>query len=96
MWARVKGETEDALLAMSPRTYMFRPGFIQPRHGVRSKTRLYSTVYSVTGPLFPVLRRVFPSAVTTTERLGRSMVTVAVQGAPKRILETHDINAIGA
>jgi uncharacterized protein YbjT (DUF2867 family) len=96
MWARVKGETEDALLAMSPQTYMFRPGFIQPQHGVRSKTRLYSTVYSVTGPLLPVLRRVFPSAVTTTERLGRAMVTVSAQGATKRILETRDINAIGA
>ena len=96
MWARVKGETEDALLAMSPQTYMFRPGFIQPQHGVRSKTRLYSTVYSATGALFPVLRRLFPSAVTTTERLGRAMVTVAVQGASKRILETRDINAIGA
>ena len=96
MWARVKGETEDALLAMSPQTYMFRPGFIHPQHGVRSKTRLYSTVYSATGALFPVLRRLFPSAVTTTERLGRAMVTVAVQGASKRILETRDINAIGA
>jgi uncharacterized protein YbjT (DUF2867 family) len=96
MWARVKGETEDALLAMSPQTYMFRPGFIQPLHGVRSKTRLYASLYSVSAPLFPVLRRLFPSAVTTTERLGRAMVSVAVQGAPKRILETTDINEIGA
>jgi uncharacterized protein YbjT (DUF2867 family) len=96
MWARVKGETEDALLAMSPQAYMFRPGFIQPQHGVRSKTRLYSTVYSLTGPLFPVLRRAFPAAVTTTERLGRAMVAVATGATPPtRVLETRDINAIG-
>jgi uncharacterized protein YbjT (DUF2867 family) len=96
MWARVKGETEDALVAMSPQTYMFRPGIIQPLHGVRSKTRLYSTLYGLSAPLFPVLRGLFPSAVTTTERLGRAMVAVAAQGAPKRILETPDINEIGA
>lgn len=96
MWARVKGETEDALLAMSPQTYMFRPGFIQPQHGVRSRTRLYAAVYAVTAPLFPVLRRVFPSAVTTTERMGRAMVAVAANGCDRRILETRDINAIGA
>jgi uncharacterized protein YbjT (DUF2867 family) len=96
MWARVKGETEDALLAMSPQTYMFRPGFIQPLHGVRSKTRLYAALYTAGAPLVPVLRQLFPAAVTTTERLGRAMVSVAAQGAPKRILETPDINEIGA
>jgi uncharacterized protein YbjT (DUF2867 family) len=96
MWARVKGQTEDALLAMSPRAYMFRPGFIQPQHGVRSKTPLYSIVYTATRPLFPVLRRVFPGSVTTTERLGRAMVAVAANGAPTRVLETRDINEIGA
>jgi uncharacterized protein YbjT (DUF2867 family) len=97
MWARVKGETEDALLALSPVSYMFRPGIIQPMHGVRSKTRLYSTVYSLTRPLFPVLRLAFPSAVTTTEWLGRAMVAVAGgTNPPSRVLETRDINAIGA
>ncbi|HET6212143.1 MAG TPA: NAD(P)H-binding protein, partial [Micromonosporaceae bacterium] len=34
MWARVKGETENALLAMPLRAYMFRPGYIQPMHGI--------------------------------------------------------------
>jgi uncharacterized protein YbjT (DUF2867 family) len=97
MWARVKGETEDALLALSPVSFMFRPGLIQPQYDVRSKTRLYSTVYSLTRPLFPVLRRAFPTAVTTTEWLGRAMVAVATGTTPaKRILETPDINAIGA
>ena len=34
--------------------YMFRPGFIQPMHGVKSKTRLYRLFYAVTSPLYPV------------------------------------------
>jgi hypothetical protein len=39
MWARVKGKTENALLALSfQAVYMFRPGYIQPVGGVRSKT----------------------------------------------------------
>jgi uncharacterized protein YbjT (DUF2867 family) len=96
MWARVKGETENALLELSPHAYMFRPGFIQPQYGVRSKTRIYSIVYSLTNPLFPVLGRLFPSAVTTTQRLGRAMVAVAATGYRKRILETSDINEVGA
>ena len=42
MWARVKGATENALMRLPFKAaYMFRPGFIQPLHGVRSKTALY-------------------------------------------------------
>ena len=41
MWARVKGRTENAILALSLDAYMFRPGYIQPRHGATSRTRLY-------------------------------------------------------
>ena len=37
MWARVKGRTENALLAPPFRAaYMFRPGYIQPLHGIRA------------------------------------------------------------
>jgi hypothetical protein len=32
--------------------------------------------------------------VTTTEDLGRAMIKIAKQGAPKRILENQDINAL--
>ena len=96
MWARVKGATENALRALPLRTYLFRPGFIQPMHGVRSKTRLYAAVYRVSGPLFPLLRRLFPRAMTTTETLGRAMIEVAAHGADRQVLETRDINHVGA
>lgn len=95
MWARVKGETENALLRLPFKAaYMFRPGFIQPLHGIRSKTKLYRGFYAVSGPLFPVLRKLFPKVVTTTEQLGRAMLKVAKQGASKPVLETPDINGL--
>jgi uncharacterized protein YbjT (DUF2867 family) len=95
MWARVKGKTENALL-MHPfkGVYMFRPGAIIPMHGVKSKTGWYNTMYAVTKPLFPVLRRFFPGLVTTTEQVGRAMLRVAKSGYPKRILEGSDIVSV--
>jgi len=95
-WARIKGRTENALLAKPFDAFMFRPGFIQPLHGIESKTPMYRTIYRLTGPLLPILRRAFPRLVTTTEQLGRAMVNVAVDGWPAHILETTDINAAAA
>ncbi len=93
MWARVKGRTENALLRLPfAGAYMFRPGAIQPLHGIRSKTALYQTLYTVLGPLFGVAKALFPRHVTTTEQLGRAMLVVARRGADKRVLETPDIN----
>jgi uncharacterized protein YbjT (DUF2867 family) len=95
MWARVKGRTENALLAMPFRTaYMFRPGLIQPLHGIVSRTRAYRFFYAVARPLLPLLKALFPGGVTTTEQVGRAMIRAAQEGAPKRILETSDINAL--
>lgn len=93
MWARVKGQTENALLRLPFKAaYMFRPGVIVPLHGIRSRTMLYRIPYSVLGPLLPLLKRLFPNSVTTTEKLGRAMLIAAKWGAPKPILESSDIN----
>jgi len=93
MWARVKGATENALLALPFKAaYMFRPGFIQPRKGVRSRTPLYQAFYSVAAPLYPLLRRLAPDSVTTTVDVGRALIEVSIAGYPRRILETVDIN----
>jgi len=95
MWARVKGETENALLRLPFKAaYMFRPGLIQPLHGIRSKTRLYRIFYAALGPFISLLIAAFPKYVTTTEQLGRAMIGVARHGAPKPVLESQDINAI--
>ncbi|MFD0472661.1 hypothetical protein ACFQ0B_33470 [Nonomuraea thailandensis] len=89
-----EGETENALLALPLEAYVFRPGYVQPMHGVRSRTRLYQAAYVITRPLFPVLRRLVAGGVTTTEQVGRAMITVAERGAAKRILGPADINAL--
>jgi uncharacterized protein YbjT (DUF2867 family) len=95
MWARVKGRTENALLALPFKAaYMFRPAGIQPLHGIRSKTPAYQMFYSLTKPVLPLLHRLFPNQMMTSDVIGQAMLKVAKHGAPKRILETTDINAL--
>ena len=96
MWARVKGETEDAVAALPLRTWFFRPGLIQPLHGIRTKTRLYGVFYAVLRPVFPLLNRLMPSQVTTTEAIGRAMLAAVTGGAPGGVVTTSDINALAA
>lgn len=95
MWARVKGATENHLLELPFKAaYMFRPGYIQPMKGIRSKTRIYQTLYSLVGPLYPMLKTLFPQQVTTTEKLGQAMIRVAQDGFPNPLIEARDINAL--
>ena len=95
MWARVKGQTENALLRLPFKAaYMFRPAAIVPLHGIKSRTRIYRIFYAVLGPILPLLESHFPKYITTTEKLGRAMIKVATQGAPKPVLENLDINEI--
>ena len=95
MWARVKGQTEQALLAMPFKgAYMFRPGYIQPMKGVRSKTALYQMIYNVVGPLYPIMRSFMPSYLTTTVELAHAMIEAARAGDERHVLETPDINRL--
>lgn len=94
MWARVKGQTENALLKLPFKAaYMFRPGFIKPGPGIVSKTGMYRFFYAVTAPLYPVFRALAPKVVTTTEEVGRAMLSVAKRGAPARVLRSDEIRA---
>jgi len=96
MWARVKGATENALLAMPFKAvYVFRPGFVQPLHGITSRTKLYRVFYSILEPLYPVLKALLPKYITTTETIGRAMIEAAAHGSARRIHENPDINALG-
>jgi uncharacterized protein YbjT (DUF2867 family) len=93
MWARIKGKTENDLLKLPfGAAYMFRPGGIQPLHGIKSKTAWYRAMYAVTAPLWTLFNRIAPKYVTTTEKLGRSMIAVTRDGYPKSVLENEDIN----
>ncbi len=94
MWARVRGETENRLLQMPFPAYIFRPGTIQPLKGVRSRTKAVRVLYTLLGPLFPLLNRLFPNQVTTTVRIGRAMIRAATIGYSNHVLEPRDINAL--
>ena len=96
MWARVKGDTENALLRLPFKAaYMFRPGIIEPLHGAVSKTKSYRILYALLRPLLPVLKLLLPAnLLTDTEQVGRAMISVARHGAPRTILESKDINAL--
>ena len=93
MWARVKGRTENALLRLPFKAvYLFRPGGIQPLHGVQPKVGWIRAIYALTSPLLSVAARYAPSAMTTSERVGLAMINATARGAPSRILESRDIN----
>jgi uncharacterized protein YbjT (DUF2867 family) len=91
MWARVKARTEREVIELLPNGYAVRPGMIQPTHGARSKTGWYNAIYTVTGPLLPVLERVAPKYVTTTDKIGKAMVRIARSGSPRHIVENADL-----
>jgi uncharacterized protein YbjT (DUF2867 family) len=95
MWARVKGRTENALLALPfAAAYMLRPGIIQPLHGIKSKTRSYRVFYSLSAFLLPALRALFPNHVLSTTQIGAAMLNLVKHGYGKRILATRDIRAV--
>jgi uncharacterized protein YbjT (DUF2867 family) len=96
MWARVKGRTENDLLKLPfVSAYMLRPAMIIPMHGIKSKTPLYRIFYSVMTPFYPLLTKVSPKYVTTTERLGRAMLRLARTGYSSRVLESAEIDMLG-
>jgi uncharacterized protein YbjT (DUF2867 family) len=95
MWARVKGKTENDILKLPFKAaYMFRIGFIQPLHGIVSKTKSYRIFYQVLTPILPLLRRLLPRQILTTEQVGRAMLLVAKNGFPKSVLESKDISSL--
>lgn len=95
MWARVKGRTENDLRRLPFKAvFLFRPGLIQPLHGIRSRTGWYQAIYTVLRPAFPLLKALFPDSLTTTEQLGKAMIRVGRAGAPSVVLETRDINRL--
>ncbi len=93
-WARVKGSLENTLMAMPfPEVYCVRPGYIQPMHGVRSKIGWYNGIYTALSWAYPLMTRLAPKFVTSTEELGKAMIAIGRRGYPKKIVEMQDIHA---
>ena len=97
MWARVRRRVEGELKAMPFRhSGCVRPGFIRPGPGIRSQVRVYQAFIVIFRPLFPLLVWAAPALATTSERLGRAMLRVVKGQADRFILESADINRVGA
>lgn len=94
MWARVKGKTENAILSMPfKQAYVFRPGYIQPLKGIRSRTKGYNLFYTIFKPFYFLLKP-FKNVVTDTSSLGKAMINIAGNGYHKKIIDVADINTL--
>ena len=90
-WARVKGRTENALLALPfRRAFMFRPGFMKPTAGQQRVLPLYKYI----GWLYPVARKLTPAFVSTVREVGQAMIAAVQHGYPRPVLEVRDLVAL--
>jgi uncharacterized protein YbjT (DUF2867 family) len=95
MWAQVKGRTENDLLALLPGAAMIRLAALRPMHGESSKAPGAGVLLKLLSPLWPLAQRFWPDSVITSEELGRAMIRAARGDAPKRVLESRDLTALG-
>jgi uncharacterized protein YbjT (DUF2867 family) len=86
-WARVKGVTENDLLRLFKRAYMFRPGFMKPTPGQKNVKSYYKSITW----LYPIGRALYPAGFCTLQEVGLAMIKAANKGYPKQILEVKDI-----
>ncbi len=91
MWARVKGETENALLRLPvKKAYMFRPGFMKPTPGLKNVKSYYKLITWV----YPIGRALFPAGFSTLQELALAMIKSVSLGHEKPVLEVKDIVAL--
>jgi nucleoside-diphosphate-sugar epimerase len=86
-WARVKGATENALMHLFKRSYMFRPGFMKAAPGQKN----VKSYYKFFSWLYPIGRALFPAGFCTLQEVGQAMINVVDKGYPKQILDVKDI-----
>ena len=89
-WARVKGATENALLRLFGKAYMFRPGFMKTTPGQKNIKSWYKYI----AWLYPIGIKVYPAGFCTLREVGQAMINVVLKGYPKKVLEVRDIVAL--
>ena len=88
MWARVKGKTENALMALPfKHEYNFRPGGMLTSPGQKNGKAMYYGIVKI-------IRFFSPKSILTMQQVGRAMINSVVQGYPKKILEIADIRTL--
>jgi uncharacterized protein YbjT (DUF2867 family) len=86
-WARVKGATENALLRLFRRAYMFRPGMMKASPGQKNLKLTYKSLAWI----YPIGRVLYPAGFCTVQEVGQAMINAATKGHSKQILEVADI-----
>jgi NAD-dependent epimerase/dehydratase family protein len=86
-WARVKGATENALMRLFKKSFMFRPGFMKASPGQKN----VPSYYKFFAWLYPIGRALYPAGFCTLQEVGRAMINAASKGYPKQILDVNDI-----
>jgi uncharacterized protein YbjT (DUF2867 family) len=85
MWQRVKGQTEDALIALGFRgQYNFRPGFMVPVKGQKNVRWFFK-------PFIAILPHLIPKQSLTLNQVGQAMIHTITRGYGKQVLEISDI-----
>lgn len=92
MWARVKGKTENHIIALGFKgAYMYRPGMIVPKKGVLPKSKVYLFFIKYMSWLIHLTAKVLPKSVVQSDEIGKAMINVHLMGYPKSILNPVDI-----
>ena len=92
MWKRVKGKTENDLLALGFKgAYMFRPGAIIPKRGVEPSSKIYKVMISNLAWLIKIFKKIAPNSIVDTVQMGQAMINVSLKGYHTKILEPRDI-----
>jgi len=86
-WARVKGATENALLRIFKKSYMFRPAFMRATPGQNNLPSFYKYLAWI----YPIGRALYPAGFCTLQEVGIAMIHTVTKGYPKQILEVKDI-----
>ncbi len=87
-WARVKGKTENDLTKLPfKQVFNYRPGFMKPTKGLKNALSFYKYI----NWMYPAMRKLFPSGVSTLTELGLSMINVTLRGYDKTVLDVKDI-----
>jgi uncharacterized protein YbjT (DUF2867 family) len=86
-WARVKGATENALIRLFGRAYMFRPAFMKATPGQKNVNRYYRFF----AWLYPIGRMLYPAGFCTLREVALAMIKAVSIGYPKQVLEVRDI-----
>ncbi|PIB35734.1 epimerase [Reichenbachiella sp. 5M10] len=95
MWARIKGKTENDLLNLGfGQAYMFRPGLIVPKRGVKPSGKVYSLLINCLSWLFPLLRKLNPDSVVDSTQVGQAMIQATIHGHSHTIIPPKDIQIL--